>query len=113
MSDLKKQLCAATFALCLAAVPMSQNLLICSATEDAGTAGEESAAEKETFTSGDYTYSVLVNVDDESIRAACIESYAGSETELVIPETIDDLPVVSLGDRAFSVLASTDFEMTS
>ncbi len=57
--------------------------------------------EEEIFTSGDYTYTLMVSVDDENVKAACIESYTGSETNLVIPETLDDLPVVALGDTAF------------
>lgn len=62
----------------------------------------EGATEIETITSGDYTYSIMVGAEDETLRAACIESYSGTEADLVIPSELDGLPVVSLGDRAFS-----------
>ncbi|MBR6107869.1 MAG: leucine-rich repeat domain-containing protein [Oscillospiraceae bacterium] len=61
----------------------------------------EAGQEKVTAVSGDYTYSVLYNEDDEDEKAACIEKYEGTDTDLVIPAELDGLPVVQLGDRAF------------
>lgn len=57
--------------------------------------------EIETFVSGDYEYSVLVGAEDSAQQAVCIEKYSGSEAELSIPDTLDDMPVVMLGDYAF------------
>lgn len=58
--------------------------------------------EIETFECGDYTYSLMVGAEDESEKAACIESYKGNDvTSLVLPETLDGYPVVALGDTAF------------
>lgn len=75
--------------------------------DESSTAGEIAAdsdeePEAKTYTSGDYTYSVLVDADDETHRGARIESYSGSETEIEIPAELDDLSVVSLGDYAFA-----------
>ena len=58
--------------------------------------------EYQTYTSGDYTYSVVVDAEDSSRRAARIESYQGSETEIEIPSDLEGLDVVSLGDYAFA-----------
>ncbi|MCQ2407331.1 MAG: leucine-rich repeat domain-containing protein [Oscillospiraceae bacterium] len=67
-------------------------------------AAEESEGSEEivTYTSGDYTYSRLVESDNEENKAACIISYTGSETDVVIPDQIDGLDVVQLGDTAFA-----------
>lgn len=54
-----------------------------------------------TYESGDYVYSVVVRTDNESVRAACIEDYKGTDTDVVIPETIEGMDVVKMGDRAF------------
>ena len=68
----------------------------------------ESAADSESeeqiveYTSGDYTYSHLVNENDENEVAACILSYSGNEENLVIPSELDGLEVVQLGDVAFA-----------
>ena len=75
--------------------------------DESSTAAESAAdpdedPEIKTYTSGDYTYSVLVDADDDKHRAARIESYSGSETEIEIPAELDDLQVVSLGDYAFA-----------
>lgn len=56
----------------------------------------------ETFECGDFVYSRLVNTNDETMRAACIEHYTGSDTDLEIPTELDGLQVVALGDYAFS-----------
>lgn len=52
-------------------------------------------ASAETFTSGEYEYSVLA---DGSVM---ITKYNGSDSELVVPETIDSKKVTIIGDRAF------------
>lgn len=52
-------------------------------------------------TSGDYIYVQLTNAEDTTKKAACIEKYTGTETNVVIPETIEGLPVVMLGDQCF------------
>lgn len=68
-------------------------------------AEEESAADEpevKSYTSGDYTYHRLVGMEDESQKAACLDAYNGSEHDLVIPNEIDGLPVVMLGDRIFA-----------
>lgn len=73
---------------------------------------EESDTETEeepefvTVESGDYVYARLVNSEDDSLAAASIESYSGSEPNLVIPSKIDGLDVVHLGNTAF---ADADF----
>lgn len=56
----------------------------------------------ETIASGDYEYSILVNAEDETQHAACIERYTGSETNVVLPQTLDHLEVLALGDFAFA-----------
>ncbi len=56
----------------------------------------------ETVKSGDYEYSVMVSDNDDSYHAACIEKYTGSERDVVIPETLDGLEVIALGDFAFA-----------
>lgn len=73
----------------------------CSAADDIVTLPVETE-ESESYTSGDYTYSLLVNQNDEDRKAVCIEGYTGRETDLVIPEEIDGMEVVALGDRAFT-----------
>lgn len=60
------------------------------------------SGENEAFVSGDYTYSLLIDAEDESWQAVCIESYTGSEANLVIPAELDGMEVVGLGDRAFT-----------
>lgn len=49
----------------------------------------------ETFTSGDYEYTV--NNKNEII----IKSYLGNDSQIVIPSKIDGKPVVEIGDKAF------------
>ena len=55
-----------------------------------------------TYPCGDYTYSILKDANDEEKRGVCIEEYAGSEENLVLPEQLDGLDVVQLGYRAFA-----------
>lgn len=57
--------------------------------------------ENEAFVSGDYTYSLLTDSEDEDWQAICIEGYTGREKDLVIPSEIDGMEVYALGDRAF------------
>lgn len=61
-----------------------------------------SEEELTTFTSGDYTYSLMYSADenDDSV-ACCIESYSGTDQDVVIPAELDGYDVVALGDRAF------------
>ena len=89
---------AALLAACTALPTLS-----CAALEE-----ESSEVEIPTYTSGDFTYSVLVMQSDESVKAVCIEDYTGSASEVVIPEEIDGMPVVTLGERAF--LNNTELE---
>ncbi len=77
---------------------------VCFAEEGAADDDYE-AVEVQTYTSGDYVYSILVRESDETQKAARIEQYTGSETEIAIPSEIDDLTVVSLGDGAFTSIA--------
>lgn len=58
--------------------------------------------ETPTYECGDYTYSRLVSAENSEDKAACIESYSGSEPDLVIPAELDGLPVVQLGKTAFA-----------
>lgn len=46
-------------------------------------------------TSGDYTYYIT------ELDTVCIESYKGTDTELVIPETIDGIKVTNINKNAF------------
>lgn len=89
---------ALMLALCASA---SAAALSCSAADDDIVLPVETE-ENEAFVSGDYTYSLLVDPDDDSWQAVCIESYTGTETDLVIPEEIDGMEVLGLGDRAFT-----------
>jgi len=84
-------------ALTISALPA----VLASAETDTFYEGSDSQ-EIETITSGDYTYSIMVGAEDDTQRAACIESYKGTDADLVIPSELDGLPVVCLGDRAFS-----------
>lgn len=61
---------------------------------------EESEEEEiEYITSGDYRYYVATN--DNGENGAVLEEYTGSDTEIVIPDTIDDIEVKALGDFTF------------
>ena len=81
----------------LAALTMLAVCTVSAAAEDS-----EDSEEIVTYTSGDYTYSRLVDSEDEENKAACIINYNGSETDIVIPEQIEGLDVVRLGDTAFT-----------
>lgn len=61
----------------------------------------DSQAEQETYTSGDYTYTLLISAEDSANKAVCIESYTGDEHNLVIPGELDGMPVIQLGNYAF------------
>lgn len=63
---------------------------------------DEKKDETVTYECGDFAYSRLVNADDKTKHAACIEHYTGSDTSLEIPTELDGLQVVALGDYAFS-----------
>ena len=49
---------------------------------------------------GDYTYHII----DYSSPKVIIDSYKGSDTDLIIPETINDIPVVSISPTAFNYI---------
>ena len=53
----------------------------------------------EKFTSGDFIYQL-----PEGEEGAVVISYTGTSTEMVIPDTLDDHPVVAIGDQAFNFL---------
>lgn len=63
-------------------------------TDEVPAASDESSAE--TFTSGDYEYTL--NKDD----TAMLSRYLGSDTEIVIPDTIDGYDVTVLGGGIFA-----------
>lgn len=73
----------------------------CAAEDDEYIVLPDETEENEAYISGDYTYSLLTSSTDEDWRAVCIESYTGTETDLVIPSEIDGMDVYALGDRAF------------
>ncbi|HBI85788.1 MAG TPA: hypothetical protein DDX71_05825 [Ruminococcus sp.] len=54
------------------------------------------------FTSANYRYTVLTNSDNADEKVVQVETYIGSDTDVVIPSEIDGLPVCLLGDRAFA-----------
>lgn len=89
------------FSLLSALAAAAMFLCPCAADEDTtvlpGKTSEEPALD--TKTSGDFTYVELTNAEDSSIKAACIEDYKGTDVNLIIPETIDGLDVVMLGDQ--------------
>jgi len=53
----------------------------------------------EKYTSGDFIYQLPDGVD-----GAVVISYIGTSPEMVIPDTLDDHPVVAIGDQAFNFL---------
>ena len=59
---------------------------------------EEAAADSELIVSGDFSYSLTHD------GTVCIEDCTSTETELVIPDTIDGLAVTELGKTAFGGL---------
>lgn len=97
---MKKNLLLRAAAAAAAYLTASALSCICAATEYEPYTPEDSQ-EIQIYESGDYTYSVVHKADDETFRAARIETYIGQDTEPVIPETLDGLPVVALGDKAF------------
>lgn len=66
-------------------------------TEDSDT--ESSTSEKEIITSGDYKYSL--NTYDDGEEAAVLEEYTGSDTEIEIPDTIDEYKIRAIGTTVF------------
>ena len=54
----------------------------------------------EKFTAGDFIY----QLPDDG-EGAVVISYTGTSAEMVIPEMLDDHPVVAIGDQAFNFLA--------
>lgn len=53
----------------------------------------------EKYTSGDFIYQL-----PEGGEGAVVISYTGTSPEMVIPDTLDDHPVVAIGDQAFNFL---------
>lgn len=53
----------------------------------------------EKYTSGDFIYQLPEGED-----GAVVISYTGTSAEMVIPDTLDDHPVVAIGDQAFNFL---------
>ena len=98
---LKQTIAALAGAALLAAMPMSAYTYTAFAETDAFYTGSDASGQVETFTSGDYTYSLLTGKEDASQQAACLESCTSTEENLVIPETIDGYEVVALGDNTF------------
>lgn len=92
-----RQLLRSTASL-LAAIAVCSACAVSSFAEES----EDSEQELPVYSCGDYTYSRLVNADDETEEAACIQSYEGSDEDLVIPSELDGLEVVMLGDTAFA-----------
>lgn len=84
----------------ICAMPLFAGLPVSAETDDFYN-DPDTDVEEETFTSGDYTYSIMTGAEDASLKAACLETYTGSESDLVIPSEIDGYEVVSLGDRTF------------
>lgn len=41
-------------------------------------------------------------------KGICINKYLGSETSVIVPTQIDDLPVISIGDKAFCFCESLE-----
>lgn len=83
--------CAAAFLMCTFAAMSSF------AEEESDTENPEALL----HTSGDFTYSILTNADNEDEHAACIERYEGNDEEVKIPSELDGLSVIQLGERAF------------
>ena len=54
----------------------------------------------EKFTAGDFIYQL-----PDGVEGAVVISYTGTSAEMVIPEMLDDHPVVAIGDQAFNFLA--------
>ena len=59
------------------------------------------------ITSGNFIYSV---VDDNSI---CLEGYTGTETDIIIPDTIDGLTVTEMSGKAFGDTPDQPYETIS
>lgn len=58
---------------------------------------ERETPEPEVFTNGDYTYILLEDGTAE------ITKYRGTVEDLVIPESLNSVPVTGIGDHAFSM----------
>lgn len=57
---------------------------------------ETGASAQETYTTDDFTYTLI----DEYSKVQIL-SYIGSDTDVVIPDRIDNKKVTSIADRAF------------
>lgn len=94
-----KKLLALLLGATLCTAPLLQ--LSASAVDADDFATDSDSSDEETFTSGNYTYTLLVGKDDNTQKAACIESSTDTSRDLVIPDKLDGYDVVALGDRAF------------
>ncbi len=56
----------------------------------------------ETVNCGEFEYSVMVDSEEGDGRAACVEKYNGSAEDVVIPEQMNGLTVIAIGDSAFA-----------
>lgn len=95
----KELLRSAAFSLA-ALLTVSAAAVSVSAVEEAVDTNSE--PEYESLTCGEYNYHILVNSEDETERACCLDRYAGMEPELEIPDEIDGFPVVMIGEYAFT-----------
>jgi len=68
---------------------------------------DDTQDESEYIVSGDFTYSVI---DDETI---CIEGCTSTETDLIIPDTIDGMTVTELSGKAFGDTPDQPYETIS
>ncbi|MBR3475222.1 MAG: hypothetical protein IKH34_09200 [Oscillospiraceae bacterium] len=70
--------------------------LLCLALCLSGLCAYAEEPEREVYSSGDYEYAILEDGTAE------ITKYTGEAETLIIPETLDGLPVTSIGDGTFS-----------
>lgn len=68
---------------------------------------EDNTADSDNITSGNFTYSVI---DDNNI---CLEGCTSTETDLIIPDTIDGLTVTELSGKAFGNTPDLPYETIS
>ena len=62
---------------------------------------EEVPGEESTITSEDGTYEYTVAENDDGSQYAVLETYLGSDTDIVIPSEIDGIKVQEIGDYAY------------
>jgi len=67
-----------------------------------GTVADEAALAGDVLTDAETGFTYVIETGESEEQTVTITGYTGTETVLVIPETIADLPVTKLADRAFS-----------